>query len=333
MIMKYITLLFLIPFTFYSQLSNENLVLQATFDNNFIDDGPNSFSITNNGCGLDIDRHGNYLSSILLNGTSNFLTLNNNQPVITTLNFTISGWAKMSGNGGGLDNQNNLFEQRDDDASVNAKSTILLMPRHNDNNSLFIVRSGINNNGSISMVSHTRPSFNEWHHYIGVKCDNEIHLYIDGQLVGSSPYTQTGDFVTSIDHVSIGGHNHTFNSIIGAFNGNIDDVRIYDKCLNLKDIIDLYNSSFLNLVKHSNEFIYTLYPNPNNGNFVFKYDEYSDLNHLKITDLSGKLISTVKINKNQNQVEFNEQLEKGVYFLNAIDSSKKVLKSIKFIVD
>src|SRR5690349_17238071 len=60
------------------------------------------------------DRNAVDSGAMLFDGTTGYLNLNNGQPIITTMEFTISVWARIDGAPGGVDSEGSIFEQRDD---------------------------------------------------------------------------------------------------------------------------------------------------------------------------------------------------------------------------
>ncbi|MCK5416696.1 hypothetical protein KAI92_04680, partial [Candidatus Parcubacteria bacterium] len=158
------------------------------------------------------------------NGTDDYVDLGSD-PIIKTTQFTIGAWAKMSGQGGGSDGDNIIFEQRDASTGDNHSSIILFSEDYSSNEVCFKVRSSV---GLTDSASYATPAnYNEWHYYIGVVDSSFIYLYIDGVEVSKVANTQTGNYITGLDFIDIGRHRYS-SSNAGMFNGCIDDVKIYD---------------------------------------------------------------------------------------------------------
>jgi len=79
------------------------------------------------------------------------------------------------------------------------------------------------------------PSYNAWHHLVGVYTGTEVSLYVDGQLASSRPKSGTG-VVLSI--MKIGNISESANPYQN-FTGYIDDVRIYNKALAAQEVQEL----------------------------------------------------------------------------------------------
>lgn len=73
---------------------------------------------------------------------------------------------------------------------------------------------------------------------------------------------------------------------------------------------------------------YALYPNPNNGKFIFElYSNTSEINYCKIIDLQGRQLLTKSLNLTEgfNTFSFDYTLSKGVYFLEVEQEKIKVI--------
>lgn len=86
-----------------------------------------------------------------------------------------------------------------------------------------------------------------WHHVvISHDATGGGVMYVDGVAVATTQSTAAGTFVNAVDLV-IGGYHSTENGCAPGdgfdvhFEGNIDDVRIYDSALSALDVEDLYN--------------------------------------------------------------------------------------------
>jgi len=250
-------------------------------------------------------------SALHFNATDSYIDLNGSQPVITTTEFSISIWAKMDGAPGGKDFNGTLFEQRDDNATSASKSMIVLMPDDNNGNCIFTMRSSISVNAGTDFISIPRQDYNEWHHYLATKDADSLYLYIDGVKAGSAPYTQTGDFKTSIDNVGIGVHRN-FGQIKGLFNGDIDQVKLYDCAVKPADIDDHDITSFRHIASAMN---FEVFPNPAKSSCQIQFPNPNDESlTLRVFDAQGKLIKEVPQIKGESYEFMRDGLTSGVYF-------------------
>ncbi len=76
---------------------------------------------------------------------------------------------------------------------------------------------------------------------------------------------------------------------------------------------------------------FSIYPNPNNGNFNLSHNLKSENYVLEIVDLMGKVVHQEKITT-QKQTITNEQLSKGVYFIHLKSDTGKLVYTSKMSV-
>lgn len=259
------------------------------------------------------DRYGFLESAFNFNGITSYVELNNNAPIITTTEFTISAWARLVSSPGGNDNQGVIFQQRSDAAApATATSTIVLMGDDLNQMSRMMVRSSVNQNGVKVSASAPRPAWGSWHHYVGtLGSDDTVRLYIDGVEVAKTHYDQTGDFTTDIDHVTIGSHFHTGNAFEGMFNGDIDDVKIYNCGLTPADILNLYTSSEY---YHARTVEFSLFPNPANESVAVQIAGVKEFPvELTVTNLLGETVRRENITQDGTITIERHALPAGVY--------------------
>lgn len=161
--------------------------------------------------------------SLYLDGVDDYVSIPN--PIISTTGFTIEVWGAMLGNGGGVENQNTLFSQRDYSTGAGTAAIILNAENPTAGNMIrFNVRS---TDGSNDIIEYPATNYLEWHHYAGVVGPDSLYLYLDGILVSADASNQTGLFDYSIDQVEIGRHFHSVLYEAGYFFGYIDELKIW----------------------------------------------------------------------------------------------------------
>jgi hypothetical protein len=86
---------------------------------------------------------------------------------------------------------------------------------------------------SVNNVCIEFPSVGVWHHYVVVDDNTKAYFYIDGVLKG-----KTVSNTTDGSNFGIGAH-ASFNTT--SFNGNIDEIKLYNIALSAEDILKDYN--------------------------------------------------------------------------------------------
>ncbi len=74
----------------------------------------------------------------------------------------------------------------------------------------------------------------QWNHLVAVGTETTLTLYINGALVCSS---NAAAVLNSTGSLIVGG---SINPVSGAFNRNIDDIRIYNRSLSTNEVAQLY---------------------------------------------------------------------------------------------
>ncbi|MBB3122642.1 hypothetical protein FHS04_000130 [Mesoflavibacter sabulilitoris] len=147
----------------------------------------------------------------------NFVNLNNS--------FTVSAWVRNLGNGGDYVSKGNAYNFE-----------IMSNGR---------VRANIN--GTNYAQSATSITDTNWHHIAYTYSGGNLRLYIDGVEDGNSPIGGVAIPVATTDYFAIGVNYIDKNTISNSFNGDIDEVRIWDRVLTQNQIKFLMNQELENL--------------------------------------------------------------------------------------
>ena len=95
-------------------------------------------------------------------------------------------------------------------------------------------------NSYLTGVLHT-PSLNTWYHYVMTKSGNTYSLYVDGVLIGSGTDSDNAT-VGSTSFIGLNGGNNYFN-------GQIDEVAIWNTALTSTQVQSIYDATSTNLTK------------------------------------------------------------------------------------
>ncbi len=80
-----------------------------------------------------------------------------------------------------------------------------------------------------------------WRHYVMSYDDSSLKLYEDGVLIQTVPKGYSSQEIFSMDEVVVGSSMNELNN--RAFNGAVDDIRIYNRMLSDAEVQDLYGES------------------------------------------------------------------------------------------
>jgi hypothetical protein len=172
-------------------------------------------------------------TALLFDGQDDYLTLNNNLPIIDNGPFAIVLKARMDGAGGGVQGASPLFSQRTNQTSAGG-SIVSAFAENTSGQISFVIRDA--NNAISSKVFYPAQTDGAWHCYGFVLDSNDsMHIYLDGVKVVSGLNTQQHNFDNNIQHVQIGTHSYSSGGSTihnGFFNGVIDDFMIFRCVIN-----------------------------------------------------------------------------------------------------
>lgn len=303
----------------FSQCLIAHYPLNATTN----DTSGNAYHGANMGATPTNDRSLTPNSAYNFDGLTNYINLNNNIPIIVTSEFTLSAWASILGPGGGQNGDITIFEQRDENGTLSAISTIVLTADISGNTAFFLRSSTASTATGVNLTSPTPSS--GWHHYVAsMGVDDTMRLYIDAIEVAKSIFTQTGDFFTSVDHVNIGSH-HYNGATKGLFNGDIDNVKIYNCALTPVEIDSLFTTGVEHLTASKN--LVSIYPNPTSGQLSISLEEANTTSVTIRNSLGQILLSDISLSGDQLELDISAY-PTGVYFLQVESEGKLITKKI-----
>ncbi|MFC2133692.1 LamG domain-containing protein [Bacteroidota bacterium] len=210
-----------------AKISKDNLVLYLPFSGSIDDESKidNQFQLV--GVSLSDDRHGKINSACLFNGIDNHLVIKDSDFLFPSNNkLSISLWAKIAypGNKFLLYKGSSLYD-REYALGINEDSLFTFQINHNGSST---ERSAIN--------SGTVIKEDEWYHLVGTWDGKVQKLYLNGSLVNIDyPNISIGNFNSALYIGSFGGSIKQY-----AFKGVIDDLLIYNRVLNEKEVQVLY---------------------------------------------------------------------------------------------
>lgn len=301
---QFLTILILFSLSFANGQVNldSGLIFYYPFDGNTNDSSSNHIDGTWMTDGTTIsnpiyteDRFGNPNHALFFTDRS-FVQVNSST-MLNTLQrpFTFSGWLRID----------SLFQTGSLWASIIAKGGFgfgdvqLRVAIDGANNSYWLSPLGCSN-----LLSSHALTLNQWRYLTIIENVNDIVVYVNGQLDNtypcSTPLTSNANY-----HLLIG---KDTPGAIEYFKGIMDELRIYNRALNLEEIQVLAVAE-----NNVNKAEAIVYPNPNDGNFnvIFKNTFFENAT-LTIHNILGERISEVKL---VNEVtRLNVDVMSGVYF-------------------
>jgi len=298
-----------------------NIVAQYNFAGDANDNSGNNHNGTVSGAALTTDRFGNANYAYSFNGSNATITVPDHVALrLSNTDYTISTWINQT-------------------AQIATNATILSKRNGSGQNGYVLSLSGstgvppYRTNFNVSggtdpkAVSDSAVSAGTWHHLVIVyELSNQLMLtYVDGLLNNVKTNMPSPNAATSVN-MSLGSDGGVY-----AFNGKLDDFRIYNRSLSSCDIDSLYNMpdpmlSGINDLSGVNAI--QIFPNPAtdqismSGTITAKVD---------IRNAPGQLVKSTTIHPGNNVISLTD-LKSGLYFVTVIDENNNVAvqKLIKY---
>lgn len=310
------------------------------FCGNANDESGNGNNGTVNGATLTTDRFGSINNSYQFIENTDIISIAN-----TTINpqdFTISGWCKL--NSPFVYTTFSILEIANLDYTT--PGGIGLHMTQNDGifgNGNYKVYGFSSNNAQVDSDILSYNFVSNWNHFVVVKQNGTIKLFINNVLISTSPAAQITDFTNA--WLQIGSRQNINNNPLSS--RNIDDVGIWNRALTQEEITGLYNSANSNecqsLVINTgilsfNPLTYnntvTIYPNPANDHITIDCGNLANVTgyQIKIVNTLGQEVFSGAMNTQQYVVPLNTWSGTGVYFVKIYDASNNLLNTKKIIL-
>ena len=216
-------------------IPTDGLVGYWPFNGNANDESGNGNHGTVNGATLTTDRNGKANNAYSFDGYKNDIDCGNNS-ILNLNNFSISVWYKVI-----------------EDPKVPSEYTIVSKTDYTNNTLGYRLALGSSPSTKPQLIwsqigganscgdyldSDNETNKNIWTNVIGVKDQNTLKIYVDGKL--QQKITEVcGNFNNS--RPLLFGSSYTVNNIkTGFFNGQLDDIAIYNRALTQQEITTLY---------------------------------------------------------------------------------------------
>ncbi len=322
-----------------SYVPTDGLVGYWPFNGNASDASPNANNGTVNGAALTLDRFSDTNSAYSFDGNLSFIGV----PLINLSNnnsITISAWVKPISFSGNFTNHHIL---RQDDGITGIDWLLSFQ----DNGNLISFGLGIQGQpyDELDIPIQSISYLNSWHHIIATYDGNTKKVYSDGILIGFQ--NKTGQITYTSPGTFAIGSACAFDFCVEKFNGQLDDIGIWNRALTQNEINQLYNSTSQNecqsLVINTGVLSFnpptynntvTIYPNPANDFITIDCGNLANVSGwtIKIINTLGQEVFSGAMNTQQYVVPLNSWSGQGVYFVKIYDASNNLLNTKKIIL-
>ncbi|HMG15617.1 MAG TPA: LamG domain-containing protein [Saprospiraceae bacterium] len=346
--MKYViyTLIFFVCFSngtkLKAQIPENGLMAYYPFNGNAKDKSGNCINGLVSGAVIVSDRFGRTNSAYLFNGNLDNYIYIPNAEFLQTDEYSYSVWCQLA-----------VLPDEESSFFVMANGSTL------HDQIINTVNHGVNQNGwnasgynlgtpkQFILNSNKDLEINKWIHYVVTRSAKNMKLYLNGNLevVDSSLNVVYPDY--GAPEIYIGKRsNSTY-----AFHGKIDDIRIYNRAINEKEVKALFNEDLCyenitvtdTLIINANLTSFNpinykinikVYPNPTLDHLIIDCGNIIDISgySFKISNTSGIEVFQSLIDKSQFDLNMNNWTGKGLYLLYLYDAKSQIIDIKKIVL-
>jgi hypothetical protein len=170
-------------------------------------------------------------------------------------------------------------------------------------------------------------ALNDWCHVAIVFNSGSVSYFYNGNLIAqnSIPVNQISN---SIRAIKFGDWYHTESSNYKTFDGELDDIGMWNRALTIEEISNLYNGINVGLNETSQNNLFSVFPNPAQSLINVKADNKLIGEVYSIYDKTGKVVLTGKLNSDNTTIELGN-LSGGIYLFSMGENMKQTFKIIK----
>jgi len=250
---------------------------------------------------------GKFGNALDFDGSNDYVTVPNSA-ILNPSNITLEVW--FNANSGGLEGQKPLIQKP---YTIRAAPYYQYMLSLADTiGSPKAAEFYLTINGVLRYVEIKNLSYNygQWHYLAGTYDGSTMKMYLDGNIVGTTPIVGT---ISSYDTIlEFGAYPNVVPSSSNVFNGKLDEARIHSRALSPEEIKASYNAG-----------IYRLYRNvPDLAGGSYHYQAYAQ-------NLTGAVNQTEK--RTLNLIPFSEVVTNGSSIIRTNGTTILVNKRPTFI--
>ena len=215
---------------------NKGLLAYYPFNGNAIDESGNQINGQVNGCELVADRFDKENSAYYFDGENDYISFSNNFNFDFNSAFSLCGWVKTNE----LQGLRTIFSKAENSRNSN---NLYVMSIHFQY-ARGLVRDTVMQD--INVMGSQQITDNQWHFicltYDGSSEANGLKIFVDGEFHSAgvkrgNPVSMSTDDPAAIGCEAIGFRSRNY------FHGSIDDIRIYDRAINTKEVALLYSQT------------------------------------------------------------------------------------------
>lgn len=329
-------LLLLASFTTMAQIDlNKGLMMYLPFNGNTLDASPNGNNATNFGATLTADQWGNTNSAYLFNGTSNYMRIANAASLQCDTQITLCARVNVRGFYDGLCKANSIISKEDLDQTpgyyslrFNASNNISSSCTFQDTNNQNFYGSYYGHAPSISVLNN--PPYivkDKWYCLVYTFDGTTIKMFVDGIFRYSmAASTKIGKNLIDVSLGKTSNPDYPY-----WFNGIMDEVRIYNRALNIMEIDSVCsktNPKQTSIKEHKENTLLPIISNPVVSELMLGLEQSQMGGTLTIIDMAGRKLMQID-NLRDNKI-FVGHLASGIYLVNyQLEHSNRYIKLVK----
>ena len=215
----------------FAQIPTNGLIAWYPFDGNALDASGNNNNGVIYGPVSTTDRFDRPNHALLFSGNNQYVSVVNN---VWSDSLTISAWfyANDFGGTGNLGGKAIFFKAPNTGYNIDYD---LGVGYDASSNARAFFNFGQNSSQYVGLLSNTILQTNQWYLITATRANGVAKIYINGNLDATTTYSFTP--VNQNFNLTLGMSNNSFQS----FSGKLDELRIYNRALNLQEITNIYN--------------------------------------------------------------------------------------------
>ncbi|MEI7595493.1 MAG: LamG-like jellyroll fold domain-containing protein [Bacteroidota bacterium] len=301
-----------------SYVPQNGLVGWWPFNSNANDESGNGNNGFINGASLTTDRNGLSNKAFVFNGLNNWIEFGNILDISTQNAITISAWFKPSIIFDYLNTYTGL-----DFGKKTLGNLTLRVNEASKFQCLYTEPSppGVHREYAVSDVTY---NVDQWYHLVAIYKNGEVRLFVNSEEQFNT--TSAGGMLNSIPSNAIFYVGKSFGdgNVEHFYNGSLDDIGIWNRELNKREIDLLFNSLSEDVFQYNKmQSQINIYPNPAKESITVVSYKSADFQFVEIYNINGLLVKTVLLNNNESNITINiSEFESGLYIIKIKDSNE-----------